>query len=345
VDGTVRATQLALRYISAPLAVAAVLVASLTTGREALFPILIVLCVNTLLVPISATATLPFEFHQTQHRRIVLPLIASVVRISTAFLAVRLLATPVGFQLSGLSAGIAMLVMNVFLAQRYYPAKFRFDRGLAMKLVKLALPAATLEFIAMMYMRGAYLTLHGYGEDIIGEYAAADRMVKPIIGVVSVFLSSSLPTIASLVAAKKFELLIGTYRKAITRMLLVMVPLLVAVWFLAPWILDRFAKEWTGAVWPLRILSISLLFVFLNSMSSVFIISLGELRLIIVVALVNLIVFFGLAHVLVPKLGAAGAALATASMEGVNSIMQLSLVGWLLRRAHRRSESGDHRPV
>jgi O-antigen/teichoic acid export membrane protein len=335
VDGALRGTSLAMRYVTAPIAVVVALTAAYVTGRGNMLPLLLVMAVNTLTVPLTATATLPFDFHQTQHRRIALPLLASLVRFGTAILAVRMMATPVGFQLSGVSAGLAMMLMSVWLARRYYSSPLAFDAALVKRLLRLAWPAAFLEFIVMMYLRGSYLVLHSQGDVALGEYAAGDRLVKPIMAVGSIFLASALPTIAVLVQEGAFATLMKAYRRTIARMLMVMLPALTATWFAAPLILQRFAPRWAGAVWPFRILSISVLFVFLNSLSSVFIIALGQLRLVTVVALVNLVVFFGLAFQLVPIYGAAGAATATTTMEGINTIMQLTIVGVLLRRAMR----------
>ncbi|MCU0658943.1 MAG: oligosaccharide flippase family protein [Polyangiaceae bacterium] len=336
-DGVLRGTNLAIRAVTAPLTVCIALGVAWSTGREALIPVLIVLCVNTLITPLSSSASLPFEFHQTMHRRIALPAIASVVRFFTAIAAARYLATPVGFQLSGLSSGLVMLLLGLLVARHYYPARLGFDRQLAVHLLRLAWPAAFLEFITMMYLRGSYIVLHGQGDVVLGEYAAADRFVKPVISIGSVFLASALPTIATLAHEKKFDILLTNYRRAVVRMLVVMTPILAVTWLLSRVLLERYAPRYAGAVWPFRALSVSVIFVFLNNLSSVFIIALGQLRLITVVALINLGVYFGLAWALVPSLGATGAALATTVMEGINTVMQLSIVAVLLHRARNRA--------
>lgn len=339
VDGALRGTNLAIRYVAGPLAVMGGLIAASLTGRTALLPILLVMSVNTLTAPLTATATLPFEFHQTQHRRVALPFLASVIRFGATLLAVKLLATPVGFQLAALLASLGTMAMSVWLARRHYPAKLSFDWTLAKHIIRLSWPAAVLDFIVMMYLRGSYLVLHAKGELALGEYAAGDRLVKPIMMIGSVFLSSALPTIAVLAQEQKFTTLTTAYRRTVTRLFLGMVPLLAALWIAAPLLIGRFAPRWIGAVWSFRILSISVLFVFLNALSTVFIVSLGHLRLVTLVALANLVVFFGLATLLVPIYGAAGAATATTVMEGVNTLMQISIVGYLLRRAVARAAS------
>ncbi|MFO0662143.1 MAG: oligosaccharide flippase family protein [Polyangiaceae bacterium] len=332
-DGVLRGTNLAIRAFTAPLAVAITLSAAWLSGRRELMPVLFVLAINTLMTPIAVTSALPFEFEQTMHRRIFLPFLSSVMRVVTAVLAARYLPTPVGFQLSGLSSGLVGLVLGLAVAYYYYPAKLGFDRTLAKRLLTLAWPAAMLEFITMMYMRGSYLVLHDLGDLALGEYAAADRFVKPVIAIGSVFLTSALPTVAVLAHERKFDLMFKNYRLAVGRMLMVMVPLLCAIWLSSPFLLQQFAPRYAGALWPLRALSISVIFAFLNTLSSVFIMALGQLKLITVVATINLFVYFGLAYALTPSWGAAGAAWSTTIMEGINSLMQLGIVAVLLRGA------------
>jgi O-antigen/teichoic acid export membrane protein len=150
-----------------------------------------------------------------------------------------------------------------------------------------------------------------------------------------VFLTSALPTISTLAQQRAFGTLQSAYVKTVARMLLGLGPVLGVVWFLAPWLLQRLAPDWVQAVWPLRLLSFATVFMLLNSLSSVFIVALGALRVVTLIALLNLVVFFTLAYRWVPTYGASGAAMATTVMEGVNCAMQTTLVVWLMRRAAR----------
>jgi O-antigen/teichoic acid export membrane protein len=71
---------------------------------------------------------------------------------------------------------------------------------------------------------------------------------------------------------------------------------------------------------------------FFNMLSTTFIMALGKFRVIMTVAIVNLIVYLVLATHLIPAHGALGAALSTSTMEAVNTIMQMAVVYFLLRR-------------
>jgi O-antigen/teichoic acid export membrane protein len=166
----------------------------------------------------------------------------------------------------------------------------------------------------------------------LGEYAAADRLVKPVMVIGGIFLASALPTIAVMAHEGKFSELTSAYRKTLVRLLGLFAPVVAVAWLVAPLLLEKLAPGWVGAVWPFRILSLATVFMLVNSLTSVFITALGQLRLVTGVALINLVVFFALAHVLVPRYGATGAALATTLMEGINTALQVSIVVALLRR-------------
>jgi O-antigen/teichoic acid export membrane protein len=72
-------------------------------------------------------------------------------------------------------------------------------------------------------------------------------------------------------------------------------------------------------------------FMVVNQLTSTVIMAIGRFRLIMFVALVNLVSYLVLAVKLIPTHGAVGAAIATATMEGVNTIMQVTALFYLLR--------------
>jgi PST family polysaccharide transporter len=335
-DGHLRGTTLAIRLVFGVLAAAFVLLIAATTGRQQLLPVLLVLSVGTLLTQSTAVTQMPFEFDQAMHRPIFFPFLASLMRLATAYLAVYFMATPVGFQLSGLSAGVVSLLLNLWLSRRVYPARYGFDWTLAKRLIHAAWPVAVIQFVSMCYMRGSYFLLHASGPEVQGEFAAADRLMRPILTIGAVFFASSLPTVATMAAEGKFTSLLGIYRKAIARIVVFSLPVLGAAWVAAPWLLQRFIPEFTGASWPFRFLAIGTLFMYLNHLSIVFVFALRRQQLIMYVAVVNFVVYFSLALLLIPRYQAAGAAAATMVMEGINTTMQVGIVWALLRAARRR---------
>jgi O-antigen/teichoic acid export membrane protein len=294
---------------------------------------LVLIAIGMLFTPLSMVSLLPFQFNQSIHRRIALPAIVGVVRLGTAYAALWLLNQPVGFQAAGLTAGVVAALLNAWWARRVYPESLKVDFDLARQLLRLGWPAAALEFIVAIYSRASYFFLHDAGPVVQGEYAAADRLMKPLMAIAGAMVASSLPTLAGMAARRDFALLRETYGRSVLRVSLFCAALCGVAWFFAAWLLNRFAPEYRQAIWPFRVLSVGTVFLFLNMLSTIYILALGRFRTIMNVAACNLIVYLVLAKVLIPHYGAIGAALSTSVMEAVNTVIQLWIVSRLLKQA------------
>jgi O-antigen/teichoic acid export membrane protein len=334
-DGTLRGTIFAMRAIFGLVAIVIANTAALATGRGSLLPIILVLSVTALFTPFAAASTMPFQFGQSMHRLVALPFLASLVRVATTYAALYWLNTPVGYQLSAGAAALASTVLVYAAARRYFPATLRPDRALAFDLLKLAWPAAALEIIVVLYSRASYFLLHQAGPLVQGEYAAAERLLRPVFGIAGALLISALPTLALLAAEKDFDRLSRLYAKSIVRVFLVVAPLITAACFVVPWILRTWFLAYAAAVSPFRFLAVGALFMLLNQLSTTFVIAMGQFKAIMGVAIINFAVYFALASQWIPRYQATGAAMATMTMEGINTMLQLVMVYWLLRRAAR----------
>lgn len=344
-DGTVRATIMGLRFAFAFAAILTAFSVAAATGRSALAPLLLLLAVNSLVSPVAHAATLPFQCDQSMHRLIGVPFLAGVIRVATTYLAYWLICTPAGFQLSATIAAIATAALSFFFARRYYPANLRFDRVLARQLLAIAWPVATLEVIVMVYCRGSYFLLHNAGPTVQGEFAAADRLVKPILALAGAIVVSSLPTVAGMAGRREFVELLRAYKRSCLRICLILAPLTVAACFAMPYLLRRYAPEYANASSSFRILTVGAVFMFINQLSSAFIISLGKFRLIMAIGFTNLIVYFAVATYLIPRYAAPGAAVATAITEAGNTILQSMAVIFLLKQAIREAKASSQTPT
>ena len=74
---------------------------------------------------------------------------------------------------------------------------------------------------------------------------------------------------------------------------------------------------------------------FLNQLSTTFVLALGRFRALMWIATGNLVAYLVLAAVMVPRYGAIGAAVAAAGMEALNTVVQLIVVSRLLEAARR----------
>ena len=87
----------------------------------------------------------------------------------------------------------------------------------------------------------------------------------------------------------------AAYKQTILRVTLGLSPMLAGAWYLAAWLLGKFAPAYVASIWPFRILMLGTFFMFMNQLSSAFIMALGQFRIIMGVALVNLVVYLSLA--------------------------------------------------
>lgn len=334
-DGTLRGTVWALRTAFAVAAIVLANASAVATGRANLVPILMVVSVSTLVAPATAASTLPFSFEQTMHRLVALPFFASVVRLGTTYAAFEVANTPVGYQTSACIAALASALLVFVAAKRYYPAILRVDRALVGELLRLAWPAAVLEIVVVSYTRASYFLLHRAGAHVQGEFAAAERLVRPLFGISVAILMSALPTLASIAAERDFARLRRVYAASMGRTFAVLASAVVAASLLLPWIIRRFVPAYAGATGPFRWLAVATLFMLLNQVSTTFVVAMGKFKAIMTVALVNFAVYFVLASRWIPRYQATGAAMATTVMEGVNTLIQPCLVYFLLVRAER----------
>jgi len=302
------------------------------SGRRHLLPLLAVLAVGMLAAPTTLAHNLPFYYEQRVHRRIAIPVLVGAVRLAAAYLASRVFNRPMGYQLAVLAGVVAGAVLIREWARRHYPEPLRFDRGLARHLLHLGWPAAVLEFLVTCYARGGYFFLHGREAHVLGEYAAADRLTRPAWALANAIFFSSLPTLARLATQSSFRVLQSVYRRSLARVVGGMSAVVVAAWFAGPWLIATFAPEYRGAIGPFRILAVGTIFNFINQLSTTYMLALGRFRIIMAVAMTNLVVYVLLASTLIPRLGASGAAWATAGMEAFALVVELTLVWSLLGR-------------
>jgi O-antigen/teichoic acid export membrane protein len=295
------------------------------------------MAVGTVCTPLAQTSALPFQCDQAMHRLIALPFLVSIVRITTTYLAFWFLCNPVGFQASTTVAGVTSAILTVLFARRYYSTGFRFDRALARQLLLIAWPAATLEVLVMLYSRGSYFLLHSAGAAVQGEFAAADKLVRPILTLAGAIVVSSLPTVAAMAARREFTQLLRAYKRSVWRICAILTPITVVACIITPQLLRRFAPVYADASVSFRILTVGAVFMFLNQLSTAFIISMGKFRLIMVICFANLVVYFVVAIYLIPRYAAPGAAFATAVTEAINTIMQSVAVTYLLKKAIRQT--------
>jgi O-antigen/teichoic acid export membrane protein len=337
-DGTLRGTVLGIR-MSATLAASVIGIAvAFLTHRGELWPLLLANAAIMLLEPANMVALLPFQWHQTVHRRIAVPLLVGAVRLCGAYLAVRLLPSPLGFQLAALGAAACAVLLNSWWSRRLYPDALRFDRALAWQMLRAGWPLGLFGFIVIVYGRAGYFLLRACGPYEQGQYAAADRLARPVLAVAGALFVSMMPTVSAMAARSDYAGLRALYRRTLLGVLPALVPALALAWFFSAWLLHRFAPLYAAAIWPFRVLAVGMCFIFLNIVSALFLTAMGKFRIMVVIALLDLAVYLLLSSRLVPAYGALGAAVTTTLMEGANLVLDLAVITRLLGVWPRRHQ-------
>lgn len=339
-DGTLRGTVLGIRMSAATAAAAIGIVVAFLTRRGDLWPLLLANAATMLLEPMNMVALLPFQWHQTVHRRIAVPLLIGAVRLGGTYAAVWCLPQPLGFQLAAAVAAAAAVVLNSWWARRLYPEALRFDRALAWQLLRVGWPLGVFGFIVIVYGRAGYFLLRSCGAYEQGQYAAADGLARPILAVAGAIFVSMMPTVSAMAVRSDWAGLRALYRRTLLGIVAALAPILALAWFFSAWLLHRFAPAFAAAIWPFRVLAVGTCFIFINIVGALFFTALGKFRTMVVIALVDLAVYLLLSSRLIPAYGALGAAMTTTLMEGINLVVDLVIITRLLTRAPSAALAG-----
>jgi O-antigen/teichoic acid export membrane protein len=316
--------------LSVAASVVAVTVSSIA-GRGG--PTVLVASAAAAVFPVVAlgAARLPAQYEQALHRLIALPLLIALVRLGLVELAIRTHNTALAHQWALNGAALFGLIATWLVVKRLYPMDGAASRAIAKDLLRLAWPIAVLDVTVTIYLKAAYILLEPYGQAAQGAYAAAERLAQPITGISAAIVASALPTVTRAAQSGDASELSRVYRQSILRATVVLVPALSVAAAVAPAVFARFAPQYIPATRPFQVLLIGGLFMFLNQLSSMFIVGIGRVTALMMIAFANLAVYLALAIRLVPIYGATGSAIATAVMEGINCAMQLVLVRSLIR--------------
>lgn len=323
--GAVRGTVEVVRVSLASVGLVVGLAAAAVTGRSSLLPILAVVAVGEVVLAYWNAARLPFQVAQRMDRLRALPFVASLVRLGTAFAAARWLCSPVGFQLSGLAGGLATAALFTLAGRSWYPARRRFDRAFAARLLRTAWPMAIEAGLAMLYLRAPYLFLHDAAPVVRGEYAAADRLLRPLLGVAMAIAASALPTLAAMASGGERDALRTALRTALPRVVLALTGVFIVAWPLVEIALPRLAPAYAGAVGPFRALLAGVLCMFVNALARSLLMALGRFRALLGVSAATAVLFVVVTRSGLVACDAVGAALALSLVEASATVALLLL--------------------
>ena len=211
--------------------------------------------------------------------------------------------------------------------------------NLTAPLLRQALPLAALELLVIVYSRlGVFFVEREAGLPAVGRYYAALRLTEPLVAAGAALAVTLLPVFARLIADGNAHALIYRFRR--TSYLATGGAAMVAaiLSLVAAPLLTLIRPEYAAAAGVLRALAWAAVPMVQNQLSSTMIHASGRYHVVTACSAVNLLIYLGLAFLLVPRLGPLGAALATLGTESTNAVVQLTLVRRFLQGRLRRGQ-------
>ena len=209
-----------------------------------------------------------------------------------------------------------------------------WDRGLAWRIFREGVPLGLLELIVMVYSRLGIFLLEEYGGlGAVGQYYTAFKVSEPLLAVAGAIAISALPVLSRLAEDRKLDELRGMFVRYSLRSAMLSCAVAVVVSLLSVWGLSLIKAEYSAAAPALQALVWATVFMFQNQLSSSVINAFGKFHYLTIFACLNLVVFTICGFTLVPRMGPTGAALSTLITEGINCLVQLVTVTWLVRQA------------
>jgi O-antigen/teichoic acid export membrane protein len=203
----------------------------------------------------------------------------------------------------------------------------RFDRAVLVSLLRESLPAAIGGIAVVLYSRTDNLFLGWFvGDRGLGEYAVAFRLTEPFLLLCSSFSLSLYATLSEHATATSPERLGRTLRSGLAIAGSIGVFSGVLLTLVARPLLGWISPEYAASAHILQFLAWSILFKGINAQLTAYISSRGRFRQLTLITLIDLGANLFLNVLLVPRFGAIGAALAVLATEGMNTLMQATVV-------------------
>lgn len=175
-----------------------------------------------------------------------------------------------------------------------------------------AFPYALLGVIGLIYFRIDSLLLTWLkGPEANGVYSAAYRLLDAITDIPGVLVAAIFPTMARLHVESKARVR-KTYLTAMAALALLGVPVLIGLLILArPIILLLYGEEFVRSVAVLRLLSLAVFLIFIDTANTMVLYATENLRPVVLLSLVTMSANIALCLLLIPAHAEQGAAMAT----------------------------------
>ncbi len=296
--------------------------------------LLIALAAFALFASSSANAlTTPFQAQLRMKQLVPAKISGGVFFVLAVVIGIQLGLSLIGFVAIWMGAEFVTLILTALIAKSWVPPKFSFNRKKLKSIFVEAIPLGISAILITAYFRLGTLILGWMvGYHAVGEYAVAYRITESFLILAVAIASSVYPIFSKIVESGDFQRFKRALVKVYGGSLLLGALFAIFITIFAAQILNVISPEFHGSISPLILLTWGAVFMFANMQSAASIQGLGLFKVVTLIASFNLILNVSLNLNLIPLLGATGAALAVLFTEGVNMIIQLSLIFILLRK-------------
>ena len=277
--------------------------------------------------------TTPFQAQLRMKQLIPAKISGGVFFVLAVAIGIQLGLSLTGFLAIWVGAEFVTLFLTALSAKSWVPSKLSFDRNKLKPIFVEAIPLGISGILITAYFRLGTLILGWLGGyQAVGEYAVAYRITESFLILAVAIASSVYPIFSKIVESGDFQRLKQVLIKVYGSSLLLGAIFAICITIFAAQILNLISPEYKGSISPLILLSWASVLMFANMQSAAAIQGLGRFKLVTLIASFNLTLNVSLNLYLIPLWGATGVALATLLTEGMNMIIQLTLVFYLLKK-------------
>ena len=229
-----------------------------------------------------------------------------------------------------LGSSLAVIGSYRLLRRRFIQAADAFvDFGSLRRLLCEALPLGGAIAISILYTRTSIFMLASLSDSsAVGVYGVAQKLTEPLAIIPAAIMAAVFPALTHDLAQHGYASTRRLRGRTIGALAIIGLIIAGAGWIGGPWLINRlYGDQYVGATIALQLLALSVLMTFVNYALTHFLIAINRQRLNLLFNAIIFAINIGLCALLIPRLGPAGAALATLLSESV----LLMLCGWALR--------------
>jgi len=237
--------------------------------------------------------------------------------------------------MAAVAAGsIINLLIILITARRYTSLRPRFEWGYWRAILIDTLPVSISIVLSLIYFKADTILLSVFrvGDDVIGLYGSAYKILEILITFPVIFVGLILPALGQAFSGDDRPTFIRVFQRGFETLLLLVTPILVGGMVLAREILVAIGDvTYAPAAGILRLLLIAVALSFLNSLSAHTITIINRQRQMVwgylTVAVIGLVIYL----ILIPRLAATGAAIGTIVTEALTPLIGYFIIFRVMR--------------